>query len=140
MSDKTYFMALGDFRFSQEGASYEQLQRQINYRWQKLATVSNRPGYQFIGVDDERLEVSGAVFNYQANKSVDSVQSVGNDPLVLMRDQAAKGVPLRLVLDNGKNLGLWLIKTVSEQQTAFVGSAPFKQAYRMTLLYFGARL
>jgi len=142
MSDKQHFLALGEYRFVLDKNEYETLQRAITFRWQKQDIINNRPHYQLAGLGEETLTITGAVFNYQANQSADDspISATGRDQIAQLRDEAHKGTPLRLALDDGRHLGYWVMKYVSEYQSHLIGSAPLKQAYTLNLMYFGERV
>ena len=142
MSDSTHLIAVGDYRFSIEKSAYESLQRSIDYRWAKTDIINNRPNYQMAGTGEESITITGAVFNYRQNSDAFSspVNETGVDQVSQMREESAKGLPLRIALDDGRSLGYWVVKSIGETQTHFIGAAPLKQAFDIQLAFFGDRL
>jgi phage protein U len=94
------------------------------------------------GVGEESISISGAVFNYRQNGALfDSpVTATGTDQVTQMREEAAKGLPLRVALDDGRSLGFWVVKSIRETQSNFIGTAPLKQAFDIKLAFFGDKL
>ena len=142
MSDNTHLIAMGDYRFSIDQSAYENLQRSIEYRWAKSDIINNRPNYQMTGIGEEAISISGAVFNYRQNGELfnSPVNATGVDQVTQMRVEAAKGLPLRIALDDGRSLGYWVIKSIQETQSHFIGTAPLKQAFDIKLAFFGDKL
>jgi len=68
MSDKQHLVALGAYRFVLDKNEYDNLQRSINFRWQKLDIINNRPTYQYSGTGEETITLNGSVFNFQSNQ------------------------------------------------------------------------
>ncbi len=141
MSDKPHLVALGGYRFLMDKNEYDGLQRVMDFRWQKLDIIKNRPAYQFSGIGEETITLNGSVFNFQSNQdNTDSpVSATGRDQITQLRQQAQQGTPLRLALDDGRHLGYWVIQSINERQSHFIGTAPLKQAYSLKLAYFGER-
>lgn len=142
MSDNTHLIAMGDYRFSIDRSAYENLQRGIEYRWSKTDIIGKRPNYQMSGIGEENITITGAVFNYRQNSDAFSspIGSTGVDQITQIREEANKAVPLRVALDNGKSLGYWVVKSIKETQSHFIGTAPLKQAFDIKLAFFGNKL
>lgn len=139
MADNQRLLALGDYRFSIGRAEYDAIRRVLSINWSKDSFIGGAPSYQFNGENEEVMTISGAVFNFRQNiQNTDSpVNSNGIDQITQIRDESRKGKPLRLTLDTGVSYGYWILIRVSETQSNFINTAPLKQAFDLSLKYFG---
>ncbi len=122
-------MALGDYRFSVNTAAYQSLKRQHAYRWQAQPRLQQKPLQQFIGLGEETLTLSGVIYPHFAG---------GLHQLDNMRAQAKRGKPLLLVDGLGFVWGLWVIQSISEEQTLLLANGqPCKQSFELSLVNYG---
>lgn len=142
MADNRHLIALGGYRFSIGTAEIDALQRNLSINWAKTDIINSNPNYQFCGITNDGITISGAVFNYRQNitASDSPVNKEGTDQLSLIRQESMQAKPLRLTLDTGKTLGYWVVVNINESQSHFLQSAPLKQAFDLTLKYFGSRV
>lgn len=122
-------MALGEFRFALNTATYEKLTHAQAFRWPAQERVGVRPARQFVGQGDETLEFSGVV--YPAFRG-------GLAQVEQMREQAARGQPLLLVDGLGKVWGLWVVLEIREDATVFLpNGVARKQSFQLRLSHYG---
>lgn len=125
-------LALGDYRFSIDTASYEQLERTDRYRWPTQQLIGRYPAAQFTGYEAPTIMLTGRVYPHWAG---------GITQIEQMRVEAGEGKPLDLVDGLGRVWGLWSIVEIRETQSAHLdNSAPRKQSFELRLQYFGEEL
>ena len=122
-------MALGDYRFAIDTATYQELKRSQSFRWQPQARIQRRPAQQFMGLGEETLEFSGVIYpRYRG----------GFKQLEKLSKEASKGVPLLLVDGLGFIWGLWVLTHTEETQSYFnTEGQPLKQMFRLKLSRYG---
>lgn len=103
-------MTLGLFVWSLPTLSYQQLQRQTQWRYAANNRVGKRPARQFVGPGDDSITLSGWI-----------APELAGDPLSIaeLRLMGDGGKPYPLVSANGDVYGLWQIESLSESQTLF---------------------
>lgn len=103
-------MILGFFVFSLPTLTYQQFQRQNNWRHASSSRVGAAPAYQFVGRGDEVITLEGSVYpEFQGT------------PLSLdaLRTMADKGAAWPLIEGTGRIYGLYVIESISETKTVF---------------------
>lgn len=119
-------MALGTFVFSLPDLAYQQLQRSTGWRHAGTARVGARAARQFLGPDDETVELSGLI----APELTGSPASLDT-----LREMAAEGRPLALVDGAGVVHGAFVITGVNETQTLFFQDGSARRIeFRLSLL------
>lgn len=122
-------LALGDFRFSVDTATYDNLRRTTTYRWARQDRVGQVAAAQWVGPGEDKIALQGVVYPHYV-ESLEQIEA--------MRTEASKGNPLRLVDGQGMNHGFWTIDRIQETESHFLaGGAPRKQAFRLQLTYYG---
>ena len=125
MADASFLLQLGDFVFSTNAAAYSSISNSTAWTWAKHDRIGTAPVYQFTGPDSDTKSFAGVVYPHYAG---------GAGQIDKLRAEADKGTPLRLTNIEGKNLGLWVITSITEEQSAFVaGTKPRKQAYNLSI-------
>lgn len=122
-------MALGDYRFSVNSASYNELRRSTEYRWQSQARLQRLPAQQYLGPGVDTLDVSGVIYPHYRG---------GIKQLNAMRMQAGRGAPLLLVDGLGFVWGQWVIRQVEEQRSVhLINGQPRKLEFTLRLARYG---
>ena len=103
MSTNT-LLVLGDFKFEVFKCPLLQIGVQNGYTWGEQPSLGGAPKWHFMGLEAETWDLSGIAYP----------ELSGPEPLAKLREEAKKGKPLRLIDGLGKNLGKWLIKSISE--------------------------
>mgnify|MGYP002700762941 CR=1 FL=1 len=125
-------IALGDYRFSINTATYEELKRSQSFRWQAQERVQRRPALQYVGLGEESIELSGVIYPHYRG---------GLGQLNQLREDAGQGTPQRLIDGLGFVWGQFVIVSVSETQSTFVSNGqPLKQTFQLKLVNYGEDL
>lgn len=124
---------LGEFQFSLETAAFDTLTRASEYRWATQQRIGRQPASQFIGLGEDKIELSGTIYPHFRG---------GLGQVGLMREIASEGVPLPLIysFENvGQYAGLWCINSISDNRSEFirVGAAK-KIEFSLSLTAYGA--
>ncbi|SIQ11120.1 phage tail protein [Marinobacterium stanieri] len=118
-------LSLGQFVFGIPTLSYQQLQRQNNWRWAANNRVGQRPARQFVGPGDDTINLSGWI----SPELCGDLKAI--DTLRLMADQ---GEPYVLVDATGTVYGLWVIESLSETGTLHgIDSKPRRVDFSLTI-------
>ena len=119
-------LTIGDFTFSTTTAAYDTLQRSAAWEWAEQKRVGQSPVLQYTGAETETITLPGVIHPLH--------QNAGPARLDTLRALAARGQPQPLADSKGRALGRWVIKTITEEQTALLpGGAPRKQTFTITL-------
>lgn len=103
-------LALGEFVFSlSEGTPYEGLQRTSDGGWVTVPRYGQKPISQNTGQALENINVTGTWFRGEGMGNIDK-----------LRELQGKRAPLVLTDGYGRNLGLWTIKRLQEQQDRII--------------------
>ena len=54
-------LVLGMFVFQLQTLPYQSLQRDVDYRWPSNSRVGQRPAMQYLGVNEEKIVLSGSL-------------------------------------------------------------------------------
>lgn len=103
-------MALGTFVFDLPTLAYQQLQRQMAWRYGSSERVGARAAHQYLGPGEETIELSGLVAP-QLTGSTDSIDQV--------RAMANTGEPYPLIEGSGVVFGAYVITGVNVTHTLF---------------------
>ena len=103
-------MALGLFVFSIHTAAYQELSRQTSWRHAANSRVGARSGYQFVGLGEDTITLSGWVAPGQMGLGL---------AIDILRDMGDTGKAWTLVDGTGIFHGLWIITNLSDTGTVF---------------------
>ncbi|WP_337843584.1 phage tail protein [Rheinheimera sp.] len=122
-------LGLGKYRFSLETAAYQQFQKTTAYLWPSQQRIGQHAQLQYVGPGSKEITLPGVIYpRYKG----------GFDQMKKMEDEAGKGEPLLLVTGTGSILGLWVIESISETGSIFLGNgAPRKIEFSLKLSYYG---
>jgi phage protein U len=122
-------MQLGNFQFSINTAAYQELRRNVEYRWAELGRIAHRPSLQFVGVGRDEIELRGVILpTFQG----------GIHQVDILRSYAQKGQAQTLTTGRGENWGPWCVLAISdEQQTLTFKGTPLKIEFGLRLSYYG---
>lgn len=118
-------MQLGPITFGLLYAAYQELTRATEYRWAAIEPVGLAPAYQFIGLGEDTITLTGVVYPHIPTSwgSIDAIRTF-----------ASTGTPAVLVSAFGNVLGMWIVTSVQERQPVhFILGIPRKQEFTMTL-------
>jgi len=122
-------LALGAYRFSIDTAAHQTLSRTSEYRWQSQDRLGREPAQQFVGAGNQTISLQGVIYPHYKG---------GLGQIDDLRDEAGQGVPLLLIDGMGWIYDLWVIKSISESQSALItdGRAQ-KIEFTVELAFYG---
>jgi phage protein U len=122
-------MQLGNFQFSIQTAAYQELRRNVEYRWAELNRIAHRPSLQFVGVGRDEIELRGVIL---------PTFHGGIHQVDILRTYAQKGQPQTLTTGRGENLGPWCVLAITdEQRTMTFKGTPLRIEFTLRLSYYG---
>ncbi|WP_321154098.1 phage tail protein [Serratia nevei] len=109
-------LILGLFVFQLHTVPYQTLARSVDYRWPSNSRVGQRPALQFLGVNEEKITLSGVLLPEITG---------GKISMQLLDAMAAEGKAWPLLEGTGTIYGMFVVNSVSETRTEFfsTGSA-----------------
>ncbi|NMZ98101.1 phage tail protein [Pseudomonas lundensis] len=117
------------FYFNLDTAAFDELKRSSEYRWASQERLNRRPAQQAVGMGEERITLTGAIFGgFKGGiKQLDTLRSIG-----------AQFQPLGLTTGYGEVLGNWCLKNIEEEQSALLqGGIPRKQGFTLEFVRYG---
>ena len=103
-------MSIGTFVFELPTLAYQQLQRQMQWRYASSERVGERAAHQFLGIGDETIELSGLLVPDFSGTMASLDQ---------LRDMANTGQPSPLVEGTGAVLGSYVLTAINTTYTLF---------------------
>lgn len=103
-------LVLGMFVFQLQTLPYQSLQRDVDYRWPSNSRVGQRPAMQFLGVNEEKIVLSGSLLPEITG---------GRLSLLALNLMADEGRAWPLLDGSGTIYGMFVINAVSETYTEF---------------------
>jgi hypothetical protein len=118
-------LVLGMFVFQLQTVPYQSLQRDVDYRWPVNNRVGLRPLPQFLGVNEEKITLSGVLMPEITG---------GKLSLLVLNLMADQGMAWPLLDGSGTIYGLFVVNSVSETHTEFFANGlPRKIEFTLTL-------
>ena len=118
-------LTLGLFVFQLQTVPYQSLQRDVDYRWPVNNRVGLRPLPQFLGVNEEKISLSGVLMPEITG---------GKLSLLALNLMADEGKAWPLLEGSGSIYGMFVVNSVSETHTEFFSNgAPRKIEFTLTL-------
>ncbi len=118
-------LTLGLFIFQLQTVPYQSLQRDVDYRWPVNNRVGLRPLPQFLGVNEEKITLSGVLMPEITG---------GKLSLLALNLMADEGKAWPLLEGSGSIYGMFVVNSVSETHTEFFSNgAPRKIEFTLTL-------
>ena len=122
-------LSLGDFQFGIDTAAYAELSLKAEYPWAKVDRLQNTPQHQAMGLEVRSISLRGTVFP--------SYREAGLSQIETLREAAAEMKPQPLMAGNGRYLGSWVVKSISQTDTVFFeDGAAQKQEFTMEMERF----
>ncbi len=123
-------MILGPYPFSIRTAAYDALKKTSAWRWSSQARIGRVPALQYTGRDSQTIQLSGTIIPH-FNGGLRQVE--------LMRIAADQKTPLIMVDGSGFVWGDWVITSISDSQSRFMGDgAARKIGFDISLTEYGA--
>jgi len=117
------------YYFNLDTAAFDELSRSTEFRWASQERLSRRPAQQAIGMGEEKLTLKGTIYpGFKGGlKQLDTLRTIG-----------ARLQPLTLTTGYGEVIGTWCLKTIAEEQGAFLhGGIPRKQGFTLEFGRYG---
>jgi len=103
-------LTLGLFVFQLQTVPYQSLQRNVDYRWSSNSRVGQRPALQFLGVNEEKITLSGVLMPEITG---------GRISLLALHLMADEGKAWPLLEGTGTIYGMFVVNSISETHTEF---------------------
>ncbi|MGP2425328.1 phage tail protein [Yersinia sp. 2538 StPb PI] len=103
-------LSLGLFVFMRQTTPYQSIGRNIDYRWPTNSRIGLRPAAQFLGVDSEKITLSGVLLPELTG---------GKLSLLALELMAAQGKAWPLIEGDGTIYGMFVIESLSQTGTLF---------------------
>lgn len=103
-------LTLGLFVFQLQTVPYQSLQRNVDYRWPSNSRVGQRPALQFLGVNEEKITLSGVLMPEITG---------GRISLLALHLMADEGKAWPLLEGTGTIYGMFVVSSISETHTEF---------------------
>lgn len=122
-------LSLGDFQFGVDTAAYAELSLKTEYPWAKIDRLQNTPQHQAMGLEVRSVSLRGTVYP--------SYRGAGLSQIETLRETAAEMKPQPLMAGNGRYLGHWVVKSISQTDTTFFeDGVAAKQEFTMEIERF----
>ena len=122
-------LSLGDFQFSVDTAVYSELRMKADYPWTTVDRLQNIPQYQAMGKETRVISLAGTVYP--------SYREAGLQQIEELRKAAAEMKPQYLMAGNGRYLGRWVVKSISQTDNLFFSDgAPQRQDFEIEMERF----
>jgi phage protein U len=130
MSDNGYvMMALGDYRFGIDTATYEDLEQVSSWRWPLVDRIGVAPAAQYVGPGEDTVSMRGSIYPFFRG---------GLNQIEDMKAVANKGEPLDMVDGTGRVWGRFVITEIRQRHAAFFSNGtPRRIDFDITLLGYG---
>lgn len=117
-------MSLGSFQFAIDTAAFQELSRDVEYRWQEQELVGTYDALQYTGAK-ESITLAGTILPHWRG---------GRFQVQALRDLAGRAQPLMLIDGTGRVWGQYVIRKVSESQSTFASrGVPLRQGFTIEL-------
>ncbi len=103
-------LSLGLFVFMRQTMPYQNMNRNIDYRWPTNSRIGLRPAAQFLGVDSEKITLSGVLLPELTG---------GKLSLLALELMAAQGKAWSLIEGTGTIYGMFVIESLNQTRTLF---------------------
>ncbi|KGA39519.1 phage tail protein [Pectobacterium carotovorum] len=103
-------LTLGLFVFQLQTLPYQNMQRNVDYRWPSNSRVGQRPALQFLGVEDEKITLSGELLPEITG---------GTLSLLMLETMADQGRAWPLIEGSGTIYGVFVVNSISQTKTDF---------------------
>lgn len=122
-------LSLNSFQFSVDTAAYDELVLKADYPWVSVNRLQNTPQYQAMGKETRAISLKGTVYP--------SYREAGASQIEELRENAARMEPQLLMTGDGRYLGRWVVKSVSQTDSVFFRDGiPQKQEFSLELERF----
>ncbi|MEQ9875937.1 phage tail protein [Pectobacterium brasiliense] len=103
-------LTLGLFVFQLQTLPYQNMQRNVDYRWSSNSRVGQRPALQFLGIEEEKITLSGELLPEITG---------GTLSLLMLETMADQGRAWPLIEGSGTIYGVFVVNSISQTKTDF---------------------
>ncbi|MFE8146530.1 phage tail protein [Brenneria goodwinii] len=103
-------LTLGLFVFQLQTLPYQNMQRNVDYRWPSNSRVGQRPALQFLGIEEEKITLSGELLPEITG---------GKLSLLMLETMADQGRAWPLIEGSGTIYGVFVVNSISQKKTDF---------------------
>lgn len=103
-------LALGLFVFMRQTLPYQSMQHDISWRWPSNSRVGTRPAFQFLGVEEEKITLSGTLYPELTG---------GRFSLLTLKLMADEGKAWSLIEGTGTIYGMFVVNSVHQTNAEF---------------------
>ncbi len=103
-------MALGEFRFDADTASFGERTTNHKWRWHGVVGLGDKPVYQYLGEGETTMRLSGTLYPHHTG-------GLGQMPRLV--GIASEGTPQTLTAGDGSTMGSWVITDVNRTESYF---------------------
>lgn len=103
-------LTLGLFVFQLQTLPYQNMQRNVDYRWPSNSRVGQRPALQFLGIEEEKITLSGELLPEITG---------GKLSLLMLETMADQGRAWPLIEGSGTIYGVFVVNSISQTKTDF---------------------
>ncbi|MFE8048652.1 phage tail protein [Brenneria goodwinii] len=103
-------LTLGLFVFQLQTLPYQNMQRNVDYRWPSNSRVGQRPALQFLGIEEEKITLSGELLPEITG---------GKLSLLMLEKMADQGRAWPLIEGSGTIYGVFVVNSISQTKTDF---------------------
>jgi hypothetical protein len=125
-------LALGEFKFSVDEVSYQELEKRHSWRWLTYQRVNQKSASQYQGPGSSEISLNGLIY---AETAADVQQ------LAKIKAEGDKGTALRLISGSaamGRDWGLWCMLELTEKGSLHLpDGTPLKIEFSIRLKEYG---
>lgn len=122
-------LLLGDFEFSIDMLTYNQLAREANWRWSAQERIGRPDLLQYTGKTRRTVTLQGEAHAF-LHRGVNAIDD--------LYELADKATPLLLVSGAGDVLGYWVVEKFSDSTTRFLpAGAPRHKTFSIGIRHYG---
>jgi hypothetical protein len=103
-------LALGLFVFMRQTLPFQSMQHDISWRWPSNSRVGARPAFQFLGVEEEKITLSGTLYPELTG---------GRFSLLTLKLMADEGKAWSLIEGTGTIYGMFVVNSVRQTNAEF---------------------
>lgn len=118
-------LTLGLFVFQLQTLPYQSLQQSLDYRWPSNSRVGQRPTYQFLGIGEDKVTLSGVLLPEITGGALS---------LLTLKTMAEQGKAWPLIGGDGAIYGMYVVASMTQTQSVFFADGSARRIeFSMTL-------
>lgn len=118
-------LTLGLFVFQLQTLPYQSLQQSLDYRWPSNSRVGQRPTYQFLGIGEDKVTLSGVLLPEITGGALS---------MLTLKTMAEQGKAWPLIGGDGAIYGMYVVSSMTQTQSVFFADGSARRIeFSMTL-------